>query len=319
MKKYLKEMNFLKDEKDITDKGITLIALVVTIVVLLILASVSITVVFGDNGLIEMAREAGRKTNEAVEKEQGDIANLTNDIKDYVNGTSRGKTLVQMFKDGELKVGDYISYENPTEGSYTAEAERTGMDRAGVEGITSQTFSVANNPLHWRVLGIDKETGGLKLIAGRPIKSDRVNVDNDPYFYMYGANMYEYGKEELDNISGIFMNEKYAEKVRSVTIDDINEAVGIETEEDIKQVSSNEDYGKTYSFDNQYTPKSWLEDLKEVKEKPEAVGSKEGQISEKVNEYYYTINSEEDPTVKVKDQTLLNMLFDNVENRIRLW
>ncbi len=66
-------------------KGITLIALVVTIVVLLILASVSITVIFGDNGLIEMAREAADKTNEAVEKDLGDIQNLTNELNDFMN------------------------------------------------------------------------------------------------------------------------------------------------------------------------------------------------------------------------------------------
>ena len=45
-------------------------------VVLLILASVSITVVFGDNGLIEMAKSATDKTNEAVKKDLDDIQNL---------------------------------------------------------------------------------------------------------------------------------------------------------------------------------------------------------------------------------------------------
>lgn len=50
-------------------QGITLIALVVTIVVILILASVSITVVFGDNGILKLAKEAGEKTNFANEKE----------------------------------------------------------------------------------------------------------------------------------------------------------------------------------------------------------------------------------------------------------
>ena len=49
--------------------GITLIALVVTIVVLLILASVSITVVFGDNGILQLAKEAGEKTKLTSEKE----------------------------------------------------------------------------------------------------------------------------------------------------------------------------------------------------------------------------------------------------------
>ena len=38
------------------EKGITLIALVVTIVVLLILAGVSINALFGNNGIIEKAK-----------------------------------------------------------------------------------------------------------------------------------------------------------------------------------------------------------------------------------------------------------------------
>ena len=42
-------------------KGITLVALVVTIVVLLILAGVSINLVLGENGLITQAQEAKRK------------------------------------------------------------------------------------------------------------------------------------------------------------------------------------------------------------------------------------------------------------------
>ena len=43
-------------------KGITLVALVVTIVVLLILAGVSINLVLGDNGIIAKAKEAQRKS-----------------------------------------------------------------------------------------------------------------------------------------------------------------------------------------------------------------------------------------------------------------
>ena len=42
-------------------KGITLVALVVTIVVLLILAGVSINLVLGNNGIIVKAREAQKK------------------------------------------------------------------------------------------------------------------------------------------------------------------------------------------------------------------------------------------------------------------
>ncbi len=294
MKNNLEKVNFLENKK----QGITLIALVVTIVVLLILASVSITAVFGNNGILELAEEARDKTNQAVEKEQEDITNLTNDMKDLINGE---KTLVQMFKEGELKVGDYINYVNPTEGSYTAEAEKTGTNRAEGYNIGAQTFSVVNNQLSWRILGIDKETGGLKLISGKPIKNDRINTEaKDPYFYMYGAKGYLNGKEELNNIAAIFKNEEYAQKVRSVTVEDINEVVGIKTEEDIKNVDVDGYYDKTYQFENHYTPESWLNGQTEIT----VSGTSDG--------YAYKINCGVKP-VKVEDEELFNMLFDNIE------
>ena len=47
-----------KEIKNKQEKGITLIALVVTIVVLLILAGVSISLVLNNNGVISRAKEA---------------------------------------------------------------------------------------------------------------------------------------------------------------------------------------------------------------------------------------------------------------------
>mgnify|MGYP004621215195 CR=1 FL=1 len=46
--------------------GITLIALVITIAVLLILAAVSISALFGDSGIIDRAKEAQSETNKAI-------------------------------------------------------------------------------------------------------------------------------------------------------------------------------------------------------------------------------------------------------------
>ena len=51
-------------------KGITLVALVVTIVVLLILAGVSINTVLGDDGIIEKAKEAAEATRRASAEEE---------------------------------------------------------------------------------------------------------------------------------------------------------------------------------------------------------------------------------------------------------
>ena len=61
------------------NKGITLIALVVTIVVLLILAGVSINLVLGENGLITQAKEAKEQTKTAEVNEQ-EVMDSTSDF-----------------------------------------------------------------------------------------------------------------------------------------------------------------------------------------------------------------------------------------------
>lgn len=55
--------------KSTQKNGITLIALVVTIIVLIILAAVSMTILLGENGIITRAQEAARKTKLASIKE----------------------------------------------------------------------------------------------------------------------------------------------------------------------------------------------------------------------------------------------------------
>ena len=69
-----------KEEKSIkSSRGITLIALIITIIVLLILAGVSISMVVGENGILNRAQEASEKTKFASEKEA--IEFIMSDIK----------------------------------------------------------------------------------------------------------------------------------------------------------------------------------------------------------------------------------------------
>ena len=76
-------MNEMKGEKDknMRNKGITLIALVITIIVLLILAGVSIATLTGQNGILTRASDAKEQTEIAEIKEQAqlDIANWVAD------------------------------------------------------------------------------------------------------------------------------------------------------------------------------------------------------------------------------------------------
>ena len=67
-----------------SQKGITLIALVITIIVLLILASVSIAMLTGNNGILQKAQTAKESSAEAEGEEKINLAILA--VKTQTNG-----------------------------------------------------------------------------------------------------------------------------------------------------------------------------------------------------------------------------------------
>ncbi len=71
-----------------SSKGITLIALVITIVVLLILAGVTIMMLFGENGIIAKAEKAKEETNQKTESDQEKFKNLTDKMNSILDGSS---------------------------------------------------------------------------------------------------------------------------------------------------------------------------------------------------------------------------------------
>ena len=87
--------NLNKEKKIImkrNTKGITLIALVVTIIVLIILAGVSINLVFGNLGIVTKAKEAKRMQEQAELNEQIALGELSNEI-DKTLGTPTQKQI----------------------------------------------------------------------------------------------------------------------------------------------------------------------------------------------------------------------------------
>ena len=86
----MKQENFTnnKKQKFKNEIGITLIALVVTIVVLLILAGITINLLFSNGGIFKTAEDAADAWNEATIKEQASLENITDQIDNLVNGTN---------------------------------------------------------------------------------------------------------------------------------------------------------------------------------------------------------------------------------------
>ena len=72
------------------EKGVTLVALVVTIIVLIILAGISINLVLGDNGIITIAKKAKENTELARVEEETELNELYTQLES--SGTSSGGT-----------------------------------------------------------------------------------------------------------------------------------------------------------------------------------------------------------------------------------
>lgn len=64
-------------------RGITLVALVITIVVLIILATISISFAFGNNGLVNRAEQA----RDLYEQDTKNTAGMINDVVVYLDKT----------------------------------------------------------------------------------------------------------------------------------------------------------------------------------------------------------------------------------------
>ena len=81
-------MKGTKKNKIVREKGITLIALVITIVILIILATVTLNVVLGEGGLIQRAQEGKRLTDQAQKDEQDELKGA----EEFINGVLAGTT-----------------------------------------------------------------------------------------------------------------------------------------------------------------------------------------------------------------------------------
>ncbi len=231
------------------EKGITLIALVITIIVLLILAGVAIAMLSGENGILRKAAEAKTKTDEAQTNETKDLQALEYLLKkntgercwQYKKDSNGRKTIVT---DGtvELPIGTYINYNAAaTDAKGETIVERkitstggsptdTGTDnyyKANEKTVTegngygAQEYSNKATTNGWRVLGVDEKTGELLIISTDPVKTTG-NAD----FYLRGIAGYNYGEQELNKVCSIFGSGYGATGARSVNVDDINKITG---------------------------------------------------------------------------------------------
>ena len=208
------------------EKGITLVALVITIIILLILAGISIQTLT-QTGLFENAKQAKNATENA-QKEENKI------LSEYIDKTNEylPETLAYKVNSGEVAIGSYIKYEPDEVSEETINNLITELGTySGSNENTKSTL--AQEKLNWRVL--DVKDGEVRLISEVPTTS---------LITLFGYNGCNNAVKLLDATSStLYNNSKLASKVQNLKIEDIGNKL---KEKDYSKIDSN--YGKTYTY-----------------------------------------------------------------------
>ena len=252
------------------EKGITLIALVITIIVLLILAGVTIVALTGNNGILKKARAAQTTTNEKDEEEQIKIgyseyliADQTGKQADFkVSGATvtgnKGdwkikfdKTEKEYYFDGNTITKDLWKQDGDTitnietnqtlkVGDYvdydpTLEANANDLTYTSTADKTGKSSDQEFNATTYKSAGygwrvLGVKNGKIRLISEEFIGPGTYTDSSRTYYNLKGQKGYINGIEELNKISGIFGHGKGAEKATSITVEDINGITGYNPE-----------------------------------------------------------------------------------------
>jgi len=205
-----------------TEKGITLIALIITIIVMLILVGVTVTVTL-NGGLFEKAKDAANRTEIAREEEKKQEAATI--LIEYYNEKAKGTTNAESMEEyvlekHELQIGDKVDYNPGTGLAYTTDATKGAGGSYTSGALTEATYTTATSTqegTEWRVLGVNNN-GQIELVSTK-ITSTTITL---------------YGKQGYINAESIlngFCNNLYgkgngAESARSLTLEDVNKLSG---------------------------------------------------------------------------------------------
>ena len=217
--------------------------------------------------------------------------------------TRKYVTLVQAFEEGNIKVGDYLNYNDYVDKSktYTTVTSENGWE--------DQKY-IATKETYWQVLGLDETGKKLMLISQSPIKKEMKTSgttekwEKSPYLVLKGAKGYINSKKVLNNISGIYSTNLGT--AQSITAEEINRLIGVTVDYKNKKVYANSNpntnldilqvLGNQYTYKTgDYTPQGY------VNNKTKAT---EGTKTSPATAYIYEWSG-----LKI-DATLQNMLFD---------
>ena len=151
-------MNILKNELKSDTIGITLVSLVVTIIILLVLAGISIVILGGENGLLSKTKQAKKAHIQSEMQEQLTLA--LNELQIEKNGSANLEDISQEWINSVIS-SDY----NPTiKEDASLDGKLVVMNKSGISGkfLVNQNLEISKTEYNISSLEFEYETGKLE-------------------------------------------------------------------------------------------------------------------------------------------------------------
>ncbi len=221
------------------NKGITLIALILTIVIMLILLAVGASYIINDN-LIGRADNTVKAANNKINQQQTIVDDLMGELNkstaahdwQYTDETRAAikcvcddcKKFANSTEGRTLYIGQQIMYTSTGTGSSSISEEKSGIAQAKTDGqswatsLGVQTVNIASDETKWVVLGVEDSnkngTNETLLLTTQTPTTEKIK--------MYGYQPYNHAVDEINRMC----KEIYGTDARGMTIEDVNKVLG---------------------------------------------------------------------------------------------
>ena len=263
----------MRKHKTNKESGITLIALVVTIIVLLLLAGISIQMLTGDNGILNNSEKSIIETRGAkVEEERNfwwsdiemdktigtinakELSQLLDELEDkeLINANERteieekgkvtigSRTIVfkKLLLSEYANIGDYVDYQPNASSEYIVKSQYSGLN---------SDYTITQENFRWRIMSMDKDKVCLIADTQSNQKVDWYRTSNYFSSSSYYSGTWSYGwlngAQILHNICFNMYSYAGIGIGRSITLEDVLSFID---EENYDLNSIMEDYKSNY-------------------------------------------------------------------------
>lgn len=230
------------------ENGITLIAVVITIIVLLILAGISIATLTGENGILSKAKTAETNYSEKSAKERLELVLLDLQADKRINKEYNDKEFIdKRLQENQMTVSGNIVIVDGWKFEIDRSVPKIGADLGkGEENQQIQMVASVKNAVDYTKATIKAEITYEEEITTIQINGEEVKIPEKK------DNQYVLEKEVTKNgIYTIYVkDEKDGYKIITLEVTDISEDMDIYTPEDLVAFRNKVNQGATYEEKN---------------------------------------------------------------------